>query len=279
MLGAAAGVMLAASGVASAAAAEEAGKRAASPPAVAAGAPTGAEPTSPADREERAAQLFRDAEVRYQGGDLAGAHRLMLAAYELSGRFELLFNLGQLERERQRCPEARRHYEAYLAHAPPGERRAQAQDYQLKLARACPEKPPEPPASPRVPAPVQHDPNITAFQIAGWSSLGATLLTGVAATYFALQAARQEDLLEARIRAAQSEAGQAHAFTQADKDLEAEGSRAANWARGLTVGAVGLAAVGVSLLIIDGRPNAGAAASFSIGWRAGAARAVYSTSF
>jgi hypothetical protein len=204
----------------------------------------------------------------------------MLAAYELSGRFELLFNLGQLERERQRCPEARRYYEAYLAQAPAGERRTQAQRYQLMLARECPEQRPTPPVLSLVhPPPLNDTSQVRPLQLLGWSSLGTSLVTGVAAAYFALESARHEDRLEARIRSAQSPDGQARGFTRADKDLEANGRRAANWARGLTASAVGLAAVGVSLLVIDSRAAASGTTSFSVDWRAGAARAEYSTSF
>lgn len=237
------------------------------------------------EREQQAAQLYRDAEARYQAGDVEGAHQLMRSAYGLSGRFELLFNLGQLERELQRCTEARRHYEAYVLRAPAGPRRDQAERIQVELERECPEPAiaaPPPAALPPKPAPetVRPDRGVTPLQIAGWSSLGATLAAGVAATYFALEASRLEDRLEARIRIARGDDGPSRGFSSSDRELEADGQRAANWARGLTIGAVGLAAVGVSLLLIDdARAPAHEQATLSFGWRAGAARAEYSATF
>lgn len=256
-----------------------------------AAAPSEPAPPSAEQREQQAAVLFHDAEERYQAGDVVGAHQLMSSAYELSGRFELLFNLGQLERELGQCPQARRHYEEYLEQAPAGERREQAKRFQIELERECPERPvlAAPPLASalapatREPVPTQPVPPAEGpapLRILGWSSLGATLVTGVAATYFALEAARHEDRLEARIRDASSVDGRARGFSRADAELEAEGERAASLARGLTIGAVGLAAVGVSLLLIDdARAPAQNASRFSFGVRAGAARAEYSASF
>src|SRR5688572_5100567 len=58
----------------------------------------------------RAAELFREAEALYVIGDVAGALERMQSAYDVSGRPELLFNLGQLQRELGHCVEAVTNY-------------------------------------------------------------------------------------------------------------------------------------------------------------------------
>src|SRR3954470_11151746 len=49
--------------------------------------------------DQAAARLYHEAEARYGEGDVPGALVRMQEAYAHSGRPELLFNLGELERE------------------------------------------------------------------------------------------------------------------------------------------------------------------------------------
>jgi hypothetical protein len=177
----------------------------------------------------------------------------MRGAYELSGRFELLFNLGQLARELGRCPDALRDHRAYLERAPPGPRRDQVERSVSELERECPERPePAPPRPvPAAPPPTVASSAVRPLRIAGWASVGGALVAGVAATYFALETGRLEDRYEARLRAAREPSPNAKGFSQSDKDLETDdGRHAAYWARGLAAGAFRFAVKTTSAMVI-----------------------------
>lgn len=249
-----------------------------------------------------AAALFREAEARYVRGDVAGALEAMERSYTLSGRAELLFNLGELRRELGRCAEARRDYEAYLERVTAGARRESASQALEVLQNECPDAAnvttPEPAPSPAPavtpaivaqPASVVAQPNAAApvadsdrsvrpLTVAGWSAIGAGVLAGVGATIFAIQAANDESRLESRIKDLQRSAS-GDGFYAADKELEADGKRSAMWARVLGIGAAGFAGVGVSLLVFgrdrdDTKPSA-----VSLEWRGDGAAAAYRRSF
>jgi tetratricopeptide (TPR) repeat protein len=241
-------------------------------------------PSSAEERLRQAAEHYREAEERYREGDVAGAYERMRGAYERSGRFELLFNLGQLARELGRCPDALRDHRAYLEQAPPGPRRDQVERSVSELERECPERPEPAPPPPRpvpaAPPPTEASSAVRPLRIAGWASVGGALVAGVAATYFALETGRLEDRYEARLRAAREPSPNAKGFSQSDKDLETDGRHAAYWARGLAVGAVGLAAAGITLLVIDhNQHDDHATTELAVDWHGGAARAVYRGSF
>lgn len=213
----------------------------------------------------RATALFHDAEARYAGGDLEGARASMQSAYELSGRAELLFNLGELERELGHCPQALEDYAAYLARVKNGSHREQAEQRSAELGAECPDHQAAPVPAPLAPAsapapvvvPAPPRPDVlparssrdywTPINIAGWSTLGASVIAGATATYFAIDAARAESSLEQRIQLEQATGG---GFSAADKALEQEGQRSENLALGFAAGAAGLAVVGVTLLAL-----------------------------
>jgi hypothetical protein len=263
---------------------------------------------SPASTSEepaaRAAALFDEAEALYVAGDVAGALAAMQASYDVSKRAELLFNLGELRRELGQCAEARESYEAYLeqvAESPHRERAVRALDV---LRVECPEPVASPPvasASPPVasvplPSVAAGEPRITPVTsvrpiaappeaqskpwaptaIVAWSAIGAAVVTGAGATYLAVKAANDESRLEARIKTLQSQAG---GVSDADRELEAEGRRAATWARVLGVGAASLATLGVSLLVFGQHGDETDGAGLAIEAHAGGANAVYLHSF
>lgn len=256
---------------------------------------------SPPPAEADAATLFRDAEARYVAGDVTGALESMQRAYDLSGRAELLYNLGELRRELGQCREARRDYEAYLERVAAGARRERAREVLDDLRAECPEAeravpPPREPtaAAPRVetpapsfeltdpgtpspPAPLDSKP-IRPLTIAGWSAIGAGVLAGAFATYFAVDAANQERRLDRRIKSAQANPSNAP-LSAADKAIEEDGRRAAMWGRVLGIGSAGLAAVGVSLLVFGPDTNEANQAGLSIEWRGDGAAAAYGHSF
>ncbi len=257
--------------------------------------------TVPEEPQARAAALFAEAEAHYVAGDVAGALASMQASYEISKRAELLFNLGELRRELGQCVEARESYTAYLqqvAESPHRERAVRALDI---LRVECPEpvsSPPvsSPPVAPPPPSSAVSEPVATpaapvrpiaappATQpeswaptaIVAWSAIGAAVVTGAGATYFAVKAANDESRLEARIKTLQSEAGE---ISDAERDLDADGRRAATWAQVLGVGAAGLATLGVSLLVFGPSGEKQDGAGLAIEAHAGGANAVYVHSF
>ena len=141
---------------------------------------------APAEPEEPGAALYKQAEASYLEGDVAGALALMQESYEVSGRPELLYNIGELQRELHRCLEARTSYERYLALARSGTQRHEAERHQQELARQCPDT-----ASPAtVPPPdARPDRYWTPMRIAAWSTLGGAVVFAATATYFAVRAA------------------------------------------------------------------------------------------
>lgn len=225
---------------------------------------------------ERAAELYGEAEALYGKGETARALDAMQRSFELSGHPELLFNIGQLERELHDCPAALKSFDAYLARATHGTHRAEVQRITETLRTQCPE-PPAPPAkseppatspAPVVPAPVAPartaDPYWTPLRIAGWSTLGAALVTAAGAAYAAARAQTYEGRVEDRVS---SEGASGSGYTTSDKALEQDGERAATWARALGITAAGLTAIGVSLIVVqpEKRPPASAVVSVSVG--------------
>jgi hypothetical protein len=203
-------------------------------------APTPAAEPMHAQAEDPAALLYDQAYARYADGDTAGALVLMEKSYEISGKPELLFNLGQLHAELRHCVEARQSYERYLALAQADSRRSEAEQQVRELTRECPE-PPQPATSDSAPP---SDRYWTPMRIAAWSTLGASLVFATSATYFAIHAKQLEHQVNGNIEAA-GDSG----YTQADKAVEDEGLHTAVVARSLGATSVGLALVGVSFLV------------------------------
>jgi tetratricopeptide (TPR) repeat protein len=256
---------------------------------------------SPASATEeptaRAAALFDEAEARYVAGDVAGALASMQASYEISKRAELLFNLGELRRELGQCVEARESYTAYLEQVPESPHRERAVRALDVLRVECPEPASSPPVaspppssaavseSPVAPAtpvrPIAAPPAIESKSwaptaIVAWSAIGAAVVTGAGATYFAVKAANDESRLEARIKTLQAESGE---VSDSERELEANGRRAATWAQVLGVGAAGLATLGVSLLVFAPNGDEKGGAGLAIEAHAGGANAVYVHAF
>jgi hypothetical protein len=224
--------------------------------------------------ESPAAALFRAAESSYLAGHVSDALRQMQRSYELSGRPELLFNLGQLQRELGQCRPALLSHRQYLLLALQGTHRGQAEQAIAELALECPE--PVAAAPTEKPDRLSHSsarPSYwTPARVVGWSALGAALTASVGASYLALKAGADERELEARFKAA-------GAFTEADKARETAGRRAATWARALAAGAIGFTTVGITLLVLSPPKKETRTSALSIGYDADTVGAVYSGSF
>jgi tetratricopeptide (TPR) repeat protein len=260
------------------------------------------ESTPPAEVD--AASLFREAEARYVAGDVAGALESMQRAYDLSSRAELLYNLGELRRELGQCREARRDYEAYLERVATGARRERALEALDGLRTQCAEEdavvpPPSPPSPPpQSPAPPEskttspsalalatpsspvslESSSMRPMTIAGWSAIGAGVLAGGFATYFAVDAANQANRLERRIKSIQANPDNGP-LSASEKAIETRGERAAMWGRVLGIGAAGFAAAGVSLLVFGRDTSEANHAGLSFEWRGDGAAAAYGHSF
>jgi hypothetical protein len=199
-------------------------------------APDTQEPSS----DEEAARLFQEAEARYAEGDVPGALESMKQAYASSGHHELLFNLGELERELGHCMAARRNYSEYVTRVPDGRKRADALRKEGELRPHCPTLPRAEPATTASASSSYWTP----ATIAGWATIGAGVVSAAGGTYLAVRAQKDQHELEDRVNTD-------GAFTQSDEELMHHGERSAAWARGLFVGAGVLVAAGVTLLVLQ----------------------------
>ena len=204
--------------------------------------PTAAARTTEPTSAEEAERLFHDAEIRYAEGDLPAALRSMKEAYARSARHELLFNLGELERELGQCRAARHDYAEYVARVPGGRRHDEATRKESELRVQCPDSAPA--LAPAQPARPPQPGYWTPATIAGWATIGASVAMASGATYFAIQASQDERYLEDRMHPGNE-------FTHADKQIEHDGERSAAWARGFFVGASVLVATGITLLVVQ----------------------------
>lgn len=101
------------------------------------------------DVDQRGRDLFEEARLAYDAGDFEGAHARFRAAYELSGRPELLYNIGISADRLGRTDEALDAYRAYVAALPDAANAVSVRD---RIAALAPEEDPEPEPEP-APAP------------------------------------------------------------------------------------------------------------------------------
>lgn len=219
------------------------------PAAPAEAAPAEAAPADPA------AELFRDAQARYTAGDVAGALDSMQRSYDLSRRPELLYNLGVLHRELGQCDAAAKAYAAYLAQTTQGRHREEAERASAELRAECPEEavhvdmpviaPPPPAAADRAPVPPAPPRYWTTARIVGWSSVGTAVVAGTGALYFALRGQLDVGRFEGAVGAG------GPAYTRDEQAIYDEGMRANTWTGVLGLSALGLAATGVALVVLN----------------------------
>ncbi len=87
------------------------------------------------ESDEDARALFARARVAYAEARYEAALPLFVASFELSGRTELLYNIGLTLERLRRDDEVFEPFEAYLASNPPAERRAEV-ERRIEAARA-----------------------------------------------------------------------------------------------------------------------------------------------
>jgi hypothetical protein len=225
-----------------------------------AGEPQETRPGAELDDIGRARECYREAESRYAAGEIEAALGLMECSHRLSGRPELLFNLGQLNRELRRCQPARAWYRLYLEKAPSGRRRADAVRIVTELERECPEParaPPPPPAG-------THRSYWTPIRVGAWAALGAGVATGTGALLFGLSVMHTQNNMDALPNNSPSSVYNA---------LRRDGYRYQAWEIGLGATSAGLLAGGVVLLVWGAPAKPSAAPLLSVVVEPGGARA------
>ena len=237
--------------------------------------------SQPLEPAEQARLLYRQAESKYAAGDVEGALELMEQSYALSGRAELLFNLGQLNRELGRCRPALDRYRQYLEQAPAGRRREDAAHGVAELGALCPEPPtavgpappPPPPPAPSPPPPEPDRPYWTTPRIAGWVAIGMGVAAGVGALAFGLAVIDTQSEVDAMNHSTQPVDGARYNAVLDD------GSRYQTWEIGLGVTGAGLLTGGVLLLVFGAPAKPSTTSSLSLAVEPGGARATYSLDF
>jgi tetratricopeptide (TPR) repeat protein len=219
-------------------------------------APSAAENASPNDgashgRDLEAKALFDRAQETYMGGDLVSALRLLEKSYEVSHRAELLFNLGQLNQELDRCRPALEHYQRYLELLPKAGRRAEAQSAIARLTEECS----APPAGDATLAAIttleaEATPSYwTARNALAWSAIATGVLAEAGALYFALSARGVEGELERIANTIKGQPlGTRATWDSAAQNKQAEGERDQNLALALGLGGATLLAGGIIVL-------------------------------
>ncbi len=86
--------------------------------------------------EERARAAFFEGSEAFEGGDFSRAFALYTESYELSGRAELLYNIGLSAERMQDREEALTAYERFLREQPESERRASVEARVVALREA-----------------------------------------------------------------------------------------------------------------------------------------------
>lgn len=131
------------------------------------------------ERDEEARSLFEAGAIAYRDGHFADAEQNFRRAYELSGRPELLFNIGTAAERARHDREAIEAYEEFLRRVPETEHRARVET-RLRSLRELGSVAVSAPASAPVAAPGPPDPGAGPWIVIGGSSalavVGAILL-------------------------------------------------------------------------------------------------------
>jgi len=222
--------------------------------------------------------MFEKARAAYEANDKEQSIFWLTRSYEVSSCAEFLFIVGELNREQGHSCLAYRSYQKYLRELPDGRNAANAGQLIEELASSCERSVPAPVVQPVGPVSTPHsvEPGAsrpsqsgepprsapptssttwTPSRAVGWASLGAGLIAGAAAVYYATVEQSAENDLEALWKS--RVAGQtSSADWQANSNsLESKGLRAERAARILGISA-GALAVGGALLVIWGhRPE------------------------
>ena len=153
----------------------------------------------------------------------------------------------------------------------------EAERSRLELAQECPAATTAAAGANSLAAePEQVKPYWTPVRIAAWSTIGGSVVLAGTAGYFALHAHHLQNEFDSDIHDAKLADG---AYVAAYQDLESDGQHAAVVARGLAVTALGVAAIGVSLLVFNPGGRQANVNAVSLRCNADGATAVYQGTF
>jgi hypothetical protein len=211
------------------------------------------------ERDREGMALFDRAQEKYMEGDLVEALRLLEHSYELSRRPALLFNLGQLNQELDRCRAALERYQRYLELEPHGGRCAEAESAIARLNARCP-APPPPVATASAPAAesatatlVESEPRTASYWTArntiAWSAITTGMIAEAGALYFAIAARNAaQDVESAAAKIEMLPPNMRPTWDATGRNRQAEGERAQSWGIGLGLGGAALLAGGIVAL-------------------------------
>jgi hypothetical protein len=197
----------------------------------------------------------------YGTGDKESALRSMSEAYALSPHVELVYDLARLENELGRCRDALGHYRQYLRDASGGAMVDTAASAARTLQARCGE-----------------DRSATSrdtMRIIGWSAIGAGVVAGVSAVYFALAGQAAADDVQQILKADE----------QLGKNWDAGYRREQDGQRDNTVATVcaatagTLIAGGALILVLAATPGSGREQSLSVGAVRGGSIVTYAGHF
>jgi len=218
-------------------------------------------PPAPPSAEQRAAAAYDRAMDAYGRGDKESALRLMSEAYTFSPHVELVYDMAKLENELGRCRDALKHYRQYLHEAHGGDMTTTAASSANTLQARCGDE--------------QSKTRGDTMRTIGWSAIGAGVVAGAAATYFALAGQDAADDVQQILRADE----------QLGKSWDSGYQRAKEGQRDNTVATVcaitaGTLIAGGTLVLVFASPNkAGREQSLSVGGVRGGTLVTYTSHF
>ncbi|MFZ5894504.1 MAG: hypothetical protein ACOY0T_25805 [Myxococcota bacterium] len=222
----------------------------------------------PSEGDLRAAELFSLFEQAYAAGKLADAREHMRRAFEISGRSELLYNLGEVDRELGSCRLALTEYREYLRLTPEPQHGNEASAHIAVLLQACPDPapaavPPKPARPKSLPAPKPE--SSSTVRAVGWGLLAASVVQAAIAVHFTL---RMRDTADAQVafskRNASLPVSEREPWDRTGQSLQERGEReqALAWATGAL--AVLSASAGAYLLLRSSSAERPPASSWSL---------------
>jgi hypothetical protein len=228
-----------------------------------AAAPSTAAPSTaaPPSAEQRAAAAYDRAIDAYGRGDKESALRLMSEAYTLSPHVELVYDMAKLENELGHCRDALKHYRQYLHEAHGGVMADTAASATRTLQARCGDEQPAP--------------RLDTMRIIGWSAIGAGVVAGATAAYFALAGQAAADDVQQILRADEQ---LGHSW-DSGYQRQQEGQRDNTVATVCAVTAGTLIAGGTLILVLASPNKSGREQSVSVGGVRGGSLVTYTSHF
>jgi hypothetical protein len=216
---------------------------------------------APPSTEERASAAYDKAMDLYGKGDKESALRFMSEAYALSPHVELVYDMAKLENELGRCRDALQHYQQYVRDARDGVTVDDAARAARTLQARCGEDLPKA--------------RMDTMRVIGWSAIGAGVVAGVSAVYFAIAGQAAAEDVQQILRADEQLGKSWNSGYQREQDGQRDNVIATVCAA--TAGT--LIAGGTLVLVFASHPKSRREQSFSFGPVRGGSILTYTTHF